>query len=578
MECDERSIPRYIPGFEVIRPLGRGGMGLVVLARQVSLDRLVAIKFLAPALEAAAQPAVRLRREAELMAKIKHPNIVSIYDLGHVDDRTYLVMEYVDGPDLRRSLDQGHPPPVALVRPLVRPLASALDCLHRNGILHRDLKPENILLERGANPKVTDFGIAVEGSRIGSLTGESQWVGTIGYVAPEVQYRLKVDERADQYSLAAVMYELLTGQKPLGVFKPPSRLNTRLSPRVDAVLLRALQEDREDRYPTIVEFGRELDRALGLPPAPSRRRLLALAALGLALLGGAVVLAWPGRRGPGRPGVARAGAGPAPRITNSLGMTLVLIPAGAFLMGSIDTDPMAARDERPQHRVRFARPFYLGAHEVTVRQYRAFVVATGYRTEAEAGGAGGFVYDRERGEIRQDPSFTWRHPDDRAGPADDEPVVQVTWNDATAFCDWLTRREGRSYRLPTEAEWEYACRAGRTTRWSSGDDPASLDAYAWTVRNAGGIPHPVGRKRPNAFGLHDMHGNVWEWCLDGYGPYPAEGVVDGSAAAGGRERVLRGGSWDWDDLARTRAAARLDSRPDYADFTYGFRVCAPATR
>src|SRR5262249_23869893 len=149
-------------------------------------------------------------------------------------------------------------------------------------------------------------------------------------------------------------------------------------------------------------------------------------------------------------------------VTNSLGMKLVLIPAGEFSMGSPGTDPDARPNEMPIHRVTIAGSFYLGAHEVTVGQFRAFVEATGYRTEAETDGAGGSVPHPGRKGVENDPQSNWLRPGHPVVQVDDEPVVQVSWNDATRFCQWLSEKEGRPYRLPTEAEWEYACRAGTT--------------------------------------------------------------------------------------------------------------------
>ena len=202
-------------------------------------------------------------------------------------------------------------------------------------------------------------------------------------------------------------------------------------------------------------------------------------------------------------------------------MTMLLIKHGDFTMGSPPEDADAWADERPQHRVSLTLPFYLAECEVTNRQFRSFVEATGYKTEAERSGLGGHIYDAKE-EPGRDPKLTFRMPSYGRAAADDEPVVQVTWNDARAFCDWLAKVEGMPYRLPSEAEWEYACRAGTTTRWSTGKDPATLEDAAWTIANAGGHLHPVGKKKPNPWGLRDMHGNAWEWCDDWFGGYPAE--------------------------------------------------------
>ena len=206
-------------------------------------------------------------------------------------------------------------------------------------------------------------------------------------------------------------------------------------------------------------------------------------------------------------------------------MKLALIPAGEFLMGSPDSDKDASDDEKPQHRVRITQPFYLGVYQVTQGQYRA---------------------------------VTGANPSHFKG-SDDLPVESVSWHDAIAFCNKLSEREGlkpyyqldaatrsggEGYRLPTEAEWEYACRAGSTTRYSFGDDAASLGEYAWFNGNSGGKTHPVGQKRPNAFGLYDMHGNVWEWCWDVYAAYNANSPgADPDGPSGASGRVIRGGCW-----------------------------------
>jgi formylglycine-generating enzyme required for sulfatase activity len=453
--------------------------------------------------------------------------------------------------------------------------------LHRNGILHRDFKPENILIGPDFTPKVTDFGIAVDYASAGSLTKTDQWLGTIGYVAPEQQYRLKVDERADQYSMAAVIYEVLTGQKPLGVFKSPSQLNKLLDFRIDEVLMRALQEDRDDRLATIQDFGTALDAALAPPPIVRRPRgrSAPLPLTFVSLLAVFAITWWVMRQGDHGLAKGDSRTHAVTRWTNSLGMNFVWIPAGEFMMGSPESDPLTRPLEKRAHSVRITRPFYLSVHEVTVGQFREFIKATGYRTDAESRGRGGHVYDAERDELLQDPHYLWCSPTAGKSAEDNEPVVQVSWNDAVAFCRWLSKREGRVYRLPTEAEWEYACRARSRGRWCMGDDVKDLGAFAWTETNSGLLalphPHPVGRKAPNAFGLFDMHGNVWEWTQDRFAPYPDGPEVDPVGPTIPIERVLRGGSWEKGELMQTRSGARRDSLPDYAYFAYGFRVCAP---
>jgi formylglycine-generating enzyme required for sulfatase activity len=228
----------------------------------------------------------------------------------------------------------------------------------------------------------------------------------------------------------------------------------------------------------------------------------------------------------------------ATEITTGVGqIKLRLIPRGEFLMGSPEGEGQA--DEHPQHRVRITWPFYLGVTEVTRGQFRHFVDDAGYRTEAERDGKGGYGFN-EAGQWVQDPRYTWQNA--RFEQTDEHPVVNVSWNDAVAFSAWLSRKEGVTYRLPTEAEWEYACRSGTATKYCNGDDPEGLaavgniaDATAkarypdWTTTIAqDGFLYtaPVGRYNPNACGLYDMHGNVWEWCSDGYAAdyYPMFGV------------------------------------------------------
>jgi formylglycine-generating enzyme required for sulfatase activity len=278
---------------------------------------------------------------------------------------------------------------------------------------------------------------------------------------------------------------------------------------------------------------------------------------------------------------------PAPTlITNSIGIKLKLIPSGQFLMGSADNDKDAYDDEKPWHWVRINNPFYLGVTEVTRAQFRRFVDDAGYKTEAETDGKGGIGFNEE-GRWVQDPRFTWLNTG--FDQTDEHPVVNVSWNDTQAFISWLSRTEGKSYRLPTEAEWEYACRAGTKTKYIGGDDPETLAAfanvadgtakakYAWlttiTARDGYIYTAPVGQFRPNAFGLYDMHGNVWEWCQDWYDKdyYKQSPVDDPVCAAAAALRVVRGGSWGREPRA-CRSAFRGWVKPDLRDSLAGFRL------
>jgi formylglycine-generating enzyme required for sulfatase activity/tRNA A-37 threonylcarbamoyl transferase component Bud32 len=269
-----------------------------------------------------------------------------------------------------------------------------------------------------------------------------------------------------------------------------------------------------------------------------------------------------------RPREPRAGETLAISLGKGLDMTFAWIPPGTFLMGSLPTEERRDDDE-PQHRVTLTKGFYLGIHQVTHGQFVQFVQATGYKTDAETGGGAYYrsawtpppIHRRGkksargahyRGSVwKLDPAKNWRAPG--FNQTDAHPVVCISWNDAVAFCEWLMRRDGqgRRYRLPTEAEWEYACRAGTTTPFHFGEiistDQANYDGHYTYGKGTEGVHRqqtaPVGSFPPNPWGLYDMHGNVEEWCQDWYGPYPAENMKDPQGVEQGDYRVLRGGSW-----------------------------------
>jgi formylglycine-generating enzyme required for sulfatase activity len=591
MTSHEPETPPDVPGYEMTRLIGVGGMGEVYLAVQQMLNRPVAIKFLTRSAAGLANEAEqRFRREAEVMARLSHPNIMMIFDFGTACGRPYLVMEYVKTGDLRSKMAAGLAMDLADVRAILGPVIRAVSYLHSQGIIHRDIKPENILIHQGI-PRVTDFGIALLDSVPGSLTRTGVSLGTPGYVAPEQQYRLKVDERVDQFSLASLAYELVTGRKPLGVFPPPTKLNPKLSRLAEAAILKGLSDDPTDRFTNVEEFGEALDRGLASSPRGLFRGrnawLVAGSLIGSSFLGvGVLTLA-----DHGRPSLAKNSAeqpsvefkdrcptpGPTPRtlVARSANLKLVLVDPGEFRMGSLLTDESGFPEERPSHLVKITRGFYLGETEVTIGQFQTFVDATRYRTSAERNG-GGWQYSQKLKGWEQNARWTWRDPGGSKPPADREPVTQVSWDDANAFCEWLTLKEGRPFRLPTEAEWEYACRAGTQTQWSSGDAPETLDPFAWTLRNADFRFHEVGTRKPNAFGLYDMHGNAWEWCSNWISPYSKASEVDPKGSSKGQARILRGGSFDWDKVERTRSASRIAMAPEKCYLNYGFRVGSTA--
>jgi len=232
-------------------------------------------------------------------------------------------------------------------------------------------------------------------------------------------------------------------------------------------------------------------------------------------------------------------------FTNSIGMNFVLIPAGSFMMGSPPDEPGRGDDER-QHRVTLTKAFYMGVTEVTQRQWQQIM---------------------------------GKNPSHFQDCGADCPVESVSWNDCQQFVQRLNQLEGgHRYRLPTEAEWEYACRAGNITAFANGSITetgcsydANLDVMGWYHGNSGKQPHPVAQRKSNAFGLYDMHGNIWEWCQDWYGIYPSGHVSDPTGPLSGSYRVLRGGGWH-EDVEGCRSAIRLGCSPGSRSGTLGFRL------
>ncbi len=252
-----------------------------------------------------------------------------------------------------------------------------------------------------------------------------------------------------------------------------------------------------------------------------------------------------------------------PLVAGGMGPWLRPIPAGHFLMGAAPDEVEAEPDEWPRHAVTISQPFALGRYPVTRGEFRAFVLASGYRTEAEL---------NESSEQWQAPGFA---------QGDDHPVVCIAWADAVAYCAWLAQQSGLAYRLPSEAQWEYACRAGSTTPFCWGERVASGQAnfdasHPYPDGPTGAFLRttvPVEAFAPNPWGLVQMHGNVWEWVLDGYAPYAEEAQVD-PCVVEGELHVRRGGAFS-SYGARLRSAFRGQAGPGYRVSRMGFRVARP---
>jgi len=649
---------RDLGEYELLRELGRGGMGRVYLARHRRMDRIVAIKTLAPQLVRQPKAVKRFRREVKAAARLVHPNIVTAYDAGEKDGVHFLVMEYVDGLDLRSLVERDGPLPLKTAVDYVIQTATGLARAHSRGVVHRDVKPSNLLLDTEGIVKVLDLGLArVEMERShgeGELTAPNMLIGTVAFMAPEQGHGpMHVDARADIYSLGCTLYYLLTSTTP---YPEKNMVDTILAHQrkpvvslrdarpdvpaeLDAVFRRMLAKDPAERPQSMEDLIVELRDVLSpsvrvvaqqrhesvyrqrsssfeprSSPAPRKPRsgsaagapwLTVRATIGvvatLAVAAIAVLRLWPTPGGqtipdhadglavlgdfgspedspgegfatdPARSPAAPKGVwspassetsapvvegdGPAllvtpfndeqahqaqvdwaahrgfddPWLYNSINMHLMLIPPGTFTAGiSLEElrewESLAAAGARIEppgssvdpHRETIGYPFWLSRYEVRIAEFRQFAEATGYVTEAERSGSGWGWVD---GRWESGADFCWKNLGELTVP-DDFPACSISWNDAVAFCRWLSEKETLEtvslveYRLPTEVEWEYACRAGRQSPWYFGADLDVLPANVWFVGNSGGIMHPVGQMLPNAFQLFDMLGNEPEWCLD----------------------------------------------------------------
>jgi len=627
------SMPAQLGRYKLLRPLGQGGMGAVWVALDTRLNREVALKF--PLVNAEANPVAieRFQREARLAASIDHPNFCPVHDVGDDQGYHYYVMPIIAGKPLTAHWQSGEPWPLDRAASLIAALASALAELHARGIVHRDLKPANVMVRPDGSVVLMDFGLArtFEGSSDG-LTGTGQSLGTPSYMAPEqaIGDGSKVGPAADVWALGVMLYQLIAGCLPFQGTgfevmarilhmqpAPPSEMRPVKDARLDAICLQILSKEPAQRPESmkrlveiLSEFGpvsstQPLPKSKASPlessatlltqgrrpqrkqdsktdtiepkrkrrtsertepsPQPVNKRWLLLAAVaviavGVIVLG--IVLAVnhssPGttseqvvqtERKDKPPTTQKPGVQPqvteGRRFENSIGMDMIWIRPGTFMMGSPDTDMNAREDERPQHRVTISRGFWIASREVTVGQFKEFAKATAH------------------------PEESWKTAFE--GQTDLHPVVRVSWHDAMAFCAWLSQKEQKTYDLPTEAEWEYCCRANTTSLYHCGDQSTDLKAYGWHKGNANMTTHLVGAMNANWWSLNDMHGNVAEWCKDQRRVYSKDEVTDPIGTNPDKRPVVRGGAW-YSDVEHCRSADRDAFDANYRNHGNGFRV------
>ena len=738
---------QILPQYEIVKMLGRGGMGAVYMGTQTALDRPVAIKILSAALEDSdAGFAERFKNEARAMAKLNHPGIVSVYDFGEAPGGLlYIVMEYVDGTDVARMIAGKGRLHTEHAMAVTAHVCDALAYAHERGIIHRDIKPANIMVGYDGAVKVADFGLAkvnVGGNTLG-LTQSGMAMGTLHYMAPEaLMLGTSVDHRADIYAVGVMLYQMLSGKVPHGMFQMPSFTVPGLDPRYDRIIQRAMMEDREARYQSARELRSDLDGILTQPVA----KLEPAAAQSAAVLPTQARPQRPGVRTPQPPGIASLAAQPKKRGFPLGAAVLLLLLAGATWFfffkpktastagppaGSVTTRSLAQirvltpdparilKLEKGQPRLYDSTPLRVieGVaaglagwqftsipqridNEYTIHVEKAGVIyAFGAvkrgTTPQDALGSDHALWKDAQGDITgamvqfcykrnvsageilkfkafelqfaaptisleastpamkkevssitpaaatqdqpylnslgmklvpvpgtnvlfcihetrfkdylaytaENPAADMKWKDQTtdghalAGGGDDHPVSKINWHDAEAFCRWLSKKESRRYRLPTDAEWSVAAGLDEQSLRSPEDTPKSLSdkgdrkTFPWGAtwpppagagnysdetrqskaprQGEGPVPGyndgwattaPVMTFAPNQLGLHDMGGNVLEWVEEWW----VSKLED--------RKALRGGAWSIGKQEELLSSFRAKHGPDTRFSFIGFRI------
>jgi formylglycine-generating enzyme required for sulfatase activity/tetratricopeptide (TPR) repeat protein len=576
--------------------LGAGGMGGVFLCEDKLKKRLVAVKCFWEKRQGKYE---NVFKEAMMMDKIAGEYVPEPLNCGYVNavqqEKPYFVTEYIEGAlDGEAWIEKYGKLDVSTGLEVGIHIAKGLQLAHEHKIYHLDLKPANLLLKRtktGIRVKIIDFGLARVGSSLrdsvlqGGATGKTQFgqmiIGTLYYAPPEQLGHGEYGEpsaQSDLYAFGASLYRLMSGEIPQPL--NPECL-TEAPPALFQLLCQCLNRIPEQRPDSAQQLVNRLEEIkAGLVEIPAVQPLIQMQSQQqssqpksfLKVFGGLVVvvvatLIWfnSEKNEPTQTitDVQQNGKVFQDRLKDgSLGPKMVWIPAGQFRMGDIQGD--GSSDEKPVHEVS-VDGFAMSQYEVTLGEFRQFVNATGYKTEAEKGD--GCLSYKEGWDVLKEANWDNSY----LSQNDNHPVVCVSWNDANAYVEWLSTQTGQKYRLPTEAEWEYAARAGTETKYWWGNEIGSNKANCsnYSCGDSFEYTAPVGSFEPNPFGLYDTAGNVWEWTCSEY-----SSSYDGSeksCSASPNRLSLRGGSWDYDETW-LRSAGRDGWSPASRDDGVGLRV------
>ena len=593
--------------YRVIRFISSGGFGCTYEAEHVMLEKRVAIKefFVKDFCERSETTShvvvglrnkqalvEKLRRkfidEAKGLCKLQHKGIVSVSDVFEENGTAYFVMDYIEGRSLSDRVNDKGPLPENEALKYIRQVCDALAYVHANNRLHLDIKPGNIMIDDDDRAILIDFGASkqydeVDGENTSTLMGK-----TPGYAPPEQMSNnvTKFLPATDIYALGATLYKLLTGITPPDanersageeVALLPEEISAPTRRAVEAALIMA----KVKRPQTIAAFLKLLDSkakpaAVAMPVAPAEKKpqigpqkpevteldepkqpkrpkpptppvppvppqpapkkkwgawiVAACVLIGIAVGFLAFRSGSPTLTGPTEEELLA-------QQQQTIDIPMVYVEGGTFTMGASSNDADANDDEKPAHRVTVSS-FYIGKYEVTQAQWKA-VMGT-------------------------NPS-NWK--------GDNLPVEQVSWDDVQEFIRKLNAKTGKTYRLPTEAEWEFAARGGNSSRGYKYSGSNDLNSVVWYYDNSGSKTHPVGTKSPNELGIYDMTGNVWEWCSDWYDSsyYSSAAQTNPKGPTSGSARVLRGGGWD-NSARRCRVSGRGSSYPGIRIYYIGFRL------